>query len=864
MVMTETGTTCKPDDVILFHVRSMAYMLLLFIGLIVTFFLVLDRQYSINVDHQHQILQQNFNDHADQLDSLLSRVTTWMESMRTKAEFDLFESRQINVLPYSSTFSMLQEATDAFRFHLDDVRKPYSLDMVGNLTGKGNLSGRSFSFDREIRMALNLNPYFQASFRAIQNAAWVYYTSARGFINSYPWVSSEDYRYSDDLLNHEFFLLGTPGKNPDRQLFWTGIYTDEYGKGLMTTCAVPIYDQQHFLGTVALDLTVDFFNRQLRQFHVGGGTIFIVNDRQQLVAHSPSTTSDSTALLSLQDMLAPFPGIEANTMQLVPENRLTHDGGYLILRYQLHHAPWQVYFLLKPASKWHGYLHTMGIGDFTLIIGMGILMAAIFLNTHFRFILPSGKLVQFIMDQGISPLPPLPKKIPTAWLPWFKKISNTFSDNERLAREIRQQNEMLEKRVEERTLELLESNRQLQRESEEHLAAEKEKQQLQSKLQHAQKMEAIGLLAGGVAHDLNNILAGLVSYPQLLLMELEPDSPLRDPIHTIQKAGERSAAIVQDLLSLARRGVTTTEVVFLNDLICNYIGSPECRRLASSHPAVEIETDLAADLLNMNGSPVHLIKCIMNLVLNAMEAMPEGGRVVVRTANRYVDMPIPGYEEVAEGEYVILQVSDDGVGIQPDEIERIFEPFYTKKVMGRSGTGLGMAVVWGTVKDHQGYIHVRSEPGECTTFSLYFPVTRNMRQAEQADVDLLHFRGKDELILIIDDVVEQREIGSRMLQLLGYRVVTVASGEIAVGYVREHTPDLVVLDMIMEPGMDGYETYRQITAIRPGMKAIITSGFSENEQVRKTMELGAGAYVRKPYRIEKIAVAVRNELDKSG
>ena len=254
--------------------------------------------------------------------------------------------------------------------------------------------------------------------------------------------------------------------------------------------------------------------------------------------------------------------------------------------------------------------------------------------------------------------------------------------------------------------------------------AEKERKHLEDQLQHAQKMEAIGTLAGGVAHDLNNILGGLVSYPELLLLQLPEDSPLRKSILTIQSSGEKAAAVVQDLLTLARRGVVVTEVVKLNNVIAQYLKSPEYEKLQSYHPTVHMETHLEKDTLNILGSSIHLSKTVMNLVSNAAEAMLEGGTLSISTENRYIDRPIGGYNNVKEGDYVVLIISDTGMGISPDDINKIFEPFYTKKKMGRSGTGLGMAVVWGTVKDHNGYIHVQSTEGKGTTFTLYFPVTR--------------------------------------------------------------------------------------------------------------------------------------------
>jgi len=396
----------------------------------------------------------------------------------------------------------------------------------------------------------------------------------------------------------------------------------------------------------------------------------------------------------------------------------------------------------------------------------------------------------------------------------------------------------------------------------ERLQHDQERAQLKKQLSRAEKMEAIGTVAGGVAHDLNNILSGIVSYPELLLLDLPKESRLREPILTIKESGERAAAIVQDLLTLTRRGVAATETLNLNETIWNYLESPEHRNLLSYHPAVHVELDLQEDLLPMSGSPVHLAKTLMNLVSNASEAMPDGGRILIQTENRYLDHPLRGYDEIQKGDYVVLSVCDNGVGIAEDDLSRIFEPFYTRKVMGRSGTGLGMAVVWGTVKDHQGYIDVESKVGFGTAFTLFFPVMRAFSRRPDEHTDDADFSGKGELILVIDDMEAQRTIASLMLQRLGYRVDAVSSGEEACRYLKRQAVDLLVLDMIMDPGMDGLETYRRILSFRPNQRAMIASGFSETKRVRKAQRLGAAVYVKKPYTLENLGRAVRETLDR--
>lgn len=226
--------------------------------------------------------------------------------------------------------------------------------------------------------------------------------------------------------------------------------------------------------------------------------------------------------------------------------------------------------------------------------------------------------------------------------------------------------------------------------------------------------------------------------------------------------------------------------------------------------------------------------------------------------NRYLDEPLKGYEEVKVGEYAVLSVSDDGLGISTADLERIFEPFYTKKVMSRSGTGLGLAVVWNTVQDHKGYINVKtSEKG--TVFELYFPATREKLVAEGEAVLVEDYLGHGERVLVVDDEERQREIACGILDKLGYTVEAVSSGEEAVRYLKKQSVDLIVLDMIMPKGINGREAYERIVKIHPGQKVVIASGFSETADVKKTQKLGAGKYIKKPYTLERIGLAVKEE-----
>jgi signal transduction histidine kinase len=428
-------------------------------------------------------------------------------------------------------------------------------------------------------------------------------------------------------------------------------------------------------------------------------------------------------------------------------------------------------------------------------------------------------------------------------------------------RKIQDANEKLEQRVAERTESLEQMNRQLLQEISERRLAEQERQRLEAQLKQAEKMEAIGKLAAGVAHDLNNILSGLVTYPDILLLDLPEGSELRQFLLIIKQSGEKAAAIVQDMLTLSRQGMAEKKVININKIIADYLHSPEYLQLRSNHPLVQLEVDLQEELFNVKGSPIQLSKALMNLLNNAFESNLVNGVVKISTQNCYLDRPWEGYERISEGEYVILTVSDTGIGIDAEDLHKIFEPFFTKKKLGRSGTGLGMTLIWSAVKDHGGFMDIKSTEGRGSTFEIYFPATRQEVTAKDPLFTLEDCRGT-ESVLVVDDIPEQREIASMMLRKLGYTVHAAASGEAAVEYLQDKKVDILVLDMIMAPGIDGCETYNRIIKDHPGQKAIITSGFSESERVTEAQRLGVGEYIKKPYTLDKVVRAIRVELDR--
>jgi len=389
--------------------------------------------------------------------------------------------------------------------------------------------------------------------------------------------------------------------------------------------------------------------------------------------------------------------------------------------------------------------------------------------------------------------------------------------------------------------------------------AEQEKINLLEKLAIANKIETLGLMAGSIAHDLNNILSGIVTYPEMILAQMDPSDKYRKSIEFIRDTGKRAAAVVSDLLTVTRGSKAPKNTCSLNQLILNHLDTIEHQTIASRFKGVRIETHLADDLLNMNCSDVHISKVIMNLINNAMEASEQNGNIVLSTSNKILDTPIKGYEEITPGAYVVFTISDNGSGIPEHALTKIFEPFYSKKKMGRSGTGLGLAIVWSTVHDHNGYISVRSnEKG--TTFDLFFPASDKKAATVPEGISINAYKGHGETVLIVDDQENQRDIAYNLLNELNYQAFAVSSGEEAVAYLQQNKADLVLLDMIMEPGINGRETYEQILTINPAQKAIIASGFSEDEEVGKINELGDIQFIRKPYGIDQIGIAILQTL----
>ena len=380
---------------------------------------------------------------------------------------------------------------------------------------------------------------------------------------------------------------------------------------------------------------------------------------------------------------------------------------------------------------------------------------------------------------------------------------------------------------------------------------------LSTQLLQAQKMEAVGTLAGGIAHDFNNLLQVTLGYSELLLAEKEEDDPEYADLSRILQAAKNGAELVQRLLTFSRKVEPKPIPLDLNRRIVQVE-----KLLKRTIPKmIDIRMHLSDDLAEINADPIQMEQVLMNLAVNARDAMPDGGRLILETKNVTLDDEYCRLQVGAgPGECVLLTVSDTGHGMDKTTVEHIFEPFYTTKELGR-GTGLGLAMVYGIVRQHEGFITCYSEVGRGTTFNVYFPAIERHLEPGVEMTGVMPAFGT-ETILLVDDEAFVRDLGQRILSNAGYTVLTAANGIEALDLFtrKEKQIDLVVLDLIM-PEMGGEASLKELLKIDPGVKVLVASGYSADPSMRGPLELGAKGFVSKPFRLKELLRQVRKVLD---
>ncbi len=402
------------------------------------------------------------------------------------------------------------------------------------------------------------------------------------------------------------------------------------------------------------------------------------------------------------------------------------------------------------------------------------------------------------------------------------------------------------------------------------------------KLARAERLEYIGNLAGGVAHDLNNMLAPMLGLPDVMQGDLNKCTncckiaeQLRNDLDIMKESIQRAVIMVRDLLTFSRRNVCELSPQNINSIVKACISSQEFIEMSSTNHDVKTETDLAPNLPNIAASAPHIIRVICNLARNGIEAANQlhsndpdiKPKLTIKTSSVILDKPKIAYEIIPPACYVVLAVTDNGAGIEPENTNKIFEPFFTQKKQTRSsGSGLGLAVVHGVAKDHHGFLDVNSQLGKGSTFSVYFPATTEPSSLVSDQIKNETYIGGNESILVIDDDIHFRMLAERFLKTLGYQVTLARDGHDAVNMAKKFTQDsspffeLMLINMTMEDGFDGLDTLRLIKALYPKVKAIISSGHAINSRIQDAIDIGAG-WLPKPYRIGDLAKSLRKQLD---
>lgn len=387
-----------------------------------------------------------------------------------------------------------------------------------------------------------------------------------------------------------------------------------------------------------------------------------------------------------------------------------------------------------------------------------------------------------------------------------------------------------------------------------------ERMRLEENLRQSAKMQAIGELAAGVAHEFNNMLTGILGYANMLRLTAEPGTAVHESARTIERAAQRAADLTRKLLGFARRGRSRRERVDLNDVIRDVITLLR-QTLAEN---INVACEMNSDELVVTGDPGQLEQVLLNLALNSRDAMPAGGELTISSGTVTFDlaghMPEP---DSLPGRYAMLRVADTGSGISAEDLERIFEPFFTTRGQGR-GSGMGLAMVYGTVRNHGGFTEVDSKPGQGAVFTVYLP--QDVREAPvepEPPANPAPDVGSAR-ILVVDDEDLVRDVARSMLEVCGFDVVDFSNGQDAVDYYRDHGDrvDLVLIDMVM-PGMSGRECFKAIRGMDPDVLAVLSTGFGEDGEAREVVQDGMVGLVLKPFSRAALAATINEALSRN-
>ncbi len=867
----------------------------------------------INLQHRHaenkflDNQKNSFLQKSEILDNSIGKISTYIEMENDVT--DSFLSAEID----STSFLELFQYNEEKQFYSLCNNKQLGYKQVFSSIATSNLDSPD-ELMRFSKLALKLQEYQRAFQNMNPNVVLSYYVSDKqSFTEIYPplplsEVIPDDFASFITDAYEVYNELAPPSKNPSRSIFWTSPYIDRAGNGMMVTCAVPIYYNDTYVGVLGSDILLTFLGQHTSNTVNSLGHLSIISDDNKVISSTDINYENESEICTA-------PHIDIIKNHSYDSSWSISTKGEYIIEYSLKNAPWTFQYIIDQNQAKKLLLDAI-IVDLQFVILSIIIVIILTIFIHIKLLNPGViaeqqlKKLSLELEKQVSLRTQLLKDREEN----LKITLNSIADavvSTNIHGEIEEMNPVAENLMAVKLEEVkgtpiqsifniynhltrlpikcpvetvLETGKITgimkgailvgQNGSEYQIAdscapivnANKvmtgvilvfrdisEEEKLEKQLQHSQKMDAVGQLAGGVAHDFNNMLSGILGAAELIKVSTELESSEnQELLNLIITTSERSAELTSKLLAFSRQGEIAASTVDIHKILGNSIAI----LIRSIDKRINIHSNLFAEILSVVGDNSALQNLFMNLGINASHAMPEGGSIEISTRNVYLDdfYCSKTQFDIQSGNFIEIEVKDTGSGISPENLVKIFDPFFTTKEKGK-GTGLGLAAAYGTINKHHGEIIVESEIGEGTSFRILLPTTsKSVTTTEKKDVSTEGIG----TILLVDDEEIIRITGKHLLEKIGYTVILAEHGLDALHIFKSKQSEisLIISDMNM-PKMNGSTLFKAIQKIDPELPFIISSGFTKDQSMKEHEKLG---YINKPFRISELSNVVSKYL----
>ena len=825
----------------------------IFVLILIAFIILVTNQSHDYLEQDEKALQKYFHEFRNRIDTKFHHIENFLVKIKISAEADLFDSRE-NGIKFPCGYKYIKEKSDHKSYNMDNIAPKHRNHVKVNMTGSGSFRGRGTEFDRITEMTLNLSDDFYALKQALPNLIYIYcITKNKQFVH-HPWVSSKVYKFEDAAYTYDIWKLGLPENNQDKKVYWTKTYLDESGEqgGIMTSCGIPIYDQDNFIGVVGADLTVDFLNTVVSEFEPQRkGYMLVFDEQQNMLAHPALISYKDKKIKKLEESLPENLSSQLDSILKAKDNTIIEKGKWKFIKSSLKYSPYSIFYYYPRQTLMDIVVSKMGYGSIGFIACMLLLVFSSLFMTQKKLVQPAEKFVNFILAKSRNQKVHPDNKLPNIWKPWFSTIDNVFNENNRLNEDIKHNNIVLEQK-----------NTELEQEIEAKNKAEKAKEALEKQLIEEEKLKTVGLLSGGIAHDFNNQLAIIMGYASVLRSQKNLDEEKKlQCLDQILSSANNSSSLIKQLLAFSQKGKYQNIPMNIHEIINEVISI----LTHTIDKRISIKSNVAATRYTAKGDPAQIQNVIMNLAINAKNAMPNGGMITFKTTNETLTREQCENSEfkLKPGEYIKISIIDTGKGIAPKDKERIFEPFFTTKNSG-NGFGLGLAAALGTIRNHQGSITVESALGMGTDFCILLPVSKKNASGDKPPkIGAANISESKVKLLLIDDEKAFCRMITDFMGALGYTMVTYSNPLKAAEYYQDSWEeiDLVIMDMIM-PKISGYDMIKRFEKINPGVRIVISSAYSDEGDIQELLKDNNRivGFHKKPFDLIKFANSIASIL----